>query len=239
MNLLDSASVVTAKPCEISAVRQAGGSGETSPIRLSFFCAGVPSQKSTSLLKSALIGNSARVTNLRYRGFGWPGGFYVKSDIGEEGYMAYSDSWGKYLNQTLQWRCKICPDGVGDSADIAGADYWDSDEQGWPILEERPGQTLLIAKTARGAKVVAAAQEAGFLNIESVDLKRFPLVQRYQVNRRRTVAARVFGARLGGRSVPKYVGYGLGWKFVMNFKESVRTVAGTYRRVRRSGYTEM
>ncbi|MEV8235656.1 Coenzyme F420 hydrogenase/dehydrogenase, beta subunit C-terminal domain [Rhodococcus sp. NPDC077669] len=233
-NLLASDSVVVGKPCEISALRQSNGGGVGTPLRISFFCAGVPSQEATSRLVRSFVDPAVRIDQLRYRGHGWPGKFFVAAADGTEGSMSYSESWGRHLNQTLQWRCKICPDGVGDSADISGADYWDADENGWPILDDRPGRTLLIAKTERGLETVLGAESAGYIRLAKVDLADFASVQRYQVDRRRSVAGRVLGGVVGGATMPKYVGYGMVGKFARNVRQNLRAAVGTFRRVRNS-----
>jgi coenzyme F420 hydrogenase subunit beta len=153
------ADVVTAKPCEISALRQAAPDlidGEP-PLLLSFFCAGTPSQHATdTLLRDLGIAEDDPVEALRYRGDGWPGQFTATS--GPRTVNAdYDESWGKTLGPTTQWRCKLCPDGIGESADIVCADAWDTDEKGYPVFTEGEGVSALIARTSRGQRVIEEA----------------------------------------------------------------------------------
>src|SRR5690606_23400732 len=111
------AGAVTGKPCEIAALRQASDdlvAGET-PLLLSFFCAGTPSQHATDQLLSKLgVEPDDPVDALRYRGNGWPGRFVATAGDREVS-ADYDESWGKTLGPTTQWRCKICPDGIGES----------------------------------------------------------------------------------------------------------------------------
>ena len=49
----------------------------------------------------------------RYRGDGWPGYATATRRDGSAERMSYNDSWGDILTRHVQFRCKICPDGVG------------------------------------------------------------------------------------------------------------------------------
>lgn len=51
--------------------------------------------------------------------------------------MSYNESWGNILGKYLQKRCKICPDGIGEFADIVCADAWHGDKSGYPNFEEK------------------------------------------------------------------------------------------------------
>src|SRR5690606_38740893 len=107
---------------------------------------------------------------LRYRGDGWPGDFVAEDREGHRGSVSYDDSWGKTLGPTVQWRCKLCADGVGESADIVAADLWESDSRGYPVFEDRPGISALIARTARGRAEILRAIEAGVIQVETSSL---------------------------------------------------------------------
>lgn len=227
--------VVTAKPCEVSAVRALTGGriGET-PLLLSFFCAGTPSQHATDQLVRYLGGpEPSKITELWYRGRGWPGRFTARFG-GSSVSTDYDSSWGKALGPTTQWRCKMCPDGVGESADIAAADSWDSDDRGYPTFGEQEGRSALLARTERGLAVVLAAQAAGVIALRPLEPRQLADAQPLQTSRRRYLAARLWGSVLGARAVPRYRGFGLIRLASAHPREALRTFRGTYRRVRKS-----
>lgn len=229
------ADAVTAKPCEIAALRQAAPDlidGEA-PLLLSFFCAGTPSQNATdALLRELGVGHDDPVDSLRYRGGGWPGRFTATS--GARTVSAdYDESWGKTLGPTTQWRCKLCPDGTGEAADIVCADAWDTDERGYPVFTEGDGVSALIARTTRGLQAIEDAARAGAISLSPLDVDELVAAQPLQVTRRRFLLARMIGTRLAGRSTPKYKGYDLSRWLLQAPRETVRTIRGTYRRVRR------
>lgn len=229
----DPSHAVTAKPCEVSAIRAlTDGDAGSTPILLSFFCAGTPSQHATEQLVRDLGGPEPdRITDLWYRGRGWPGRFTAVFDGGEVS-ADYDHSWGAALGPTTQWRCKICPDGVGESADIAAADSWETDERGYPTFGEKEGRSALLARTERGLAIVLAAHEAGAIELRPLDPARLAQAQPLQTSRRRYLAARLWGARFGGRAVPRYRGFNLIRLSAASPRLALRALRGTLRRIR-------
>lgn len=228
----DPAHAITAKPCEVAAVRAMTGTGGDAPILLSFFCAGTPSQHATEQLVRDLGGPEPDgITDLWYRGRGWPGRFTAVSAGGEVS-TDYDSSWGRALGPTTQWRCKICPDGVGESADIAAADSWETDDRGYPTFGEREGRSALIARTERGLAIIRAAQAAGVIGLRPLDPEQLAGAQPLQTSRRQYLAARLWGARLGGRAVPRYRGFRLFRLSAEHPRLALRTLRGTLRRLR-------
>lgn len=221
---------IVATPCRIAAVR-ALSPGEDAPILLSFFCAGTPSQRATDALADAL-GAPGPSTALRYRGDGWPGRFTVSKPDGTTASLSYEESWGEHLGRAVQWRCKICPDGVGESADIVAADLWESDERGYPSFVERDGVSALLARTPRGHTLVLEAIAAGVLEAKPLEIARLASVQPLQVDRRETLLGRLAGTVAAGGSIPRYRGFGLLRLALPRWRETVRVARGTYRRRR-------
>ncbi len=220
------------KPCEVSAIRAvARETGEPAPVLISFFCAGTPSQSATVGLVDRLAGGR-RPTDLWYRGNGCPGHFTVTFEDGTVAAETYDRSWGQALGPTIQWRCKICADGVGEAADIVAADYWDSDADGYPVFDEGDGVSALIARTPRGAALLKQAFEAGVIDGRPLDLDALARVQPSQVRRRRTLFARLLGARLAGRRVPRFRGYGLLAATRGAPRQLLRVAVGSYARSR-------
>jgi coenzyme F420 hydrogenase subunit beta len=228
----DASGAVVGKPCEVSALRALSRAQDRpAPLLLSFFCAGVPSQRATiDLVQHLGLPPAEPLAHLRYRGQGWPGRFTAVSVGGREVSASYEDSWGEHLGRTTQWRCKICPDGVGESADIAAGDLWRVDERGYPAFAESDGMSVVIARTRRGQDVVLRAVEAGVLKVRPVDLADVVAAQPLQVARRSTLFARLLGAGIAGRPIPRYRGFGLLRLSLRAPRVAIRTGRGTYRR---------
>lgn len=228
------AKVVVGKPCEAVAVRQheafAEGDGVTAPLLLSFFCAGTPSQFATDRLVENLGVPVAEVEALQYRGDGWPGDFAVTGRSGHARKMSYQESWGKNLGRDLPWRCKLCAHGTGEGADLVVGDFWQSDEDGYPIFSEGEGNSVVIARTMRGHEALMAARRAGVVLLAPVDLDEAARIQPLQRKRRVELAGRLLGRLLAGKSIPRYRGFRLLSAALRHPYLVARSTAGTLRR---------
>lgn len=221
---------VTCKPCEASALRQELDQGRAPQAILSFFCAGTPSQESTSTMVEILGGRPEEVRKVDYRGDGWPGSFAAWDQDGRKFSTTYQRSWGEVLGPTMQSRCKICVDGVGESSDIAAADYWEAGPDGYPVFEDAPGISLLVARTQKGIDIVLNAERAGYIQLSPADLSEVRKIQPHQVTRRRTMFGRLLILRLLGRPTPTYAGFGL-WRLAIRHPiANARAAFGTLRR---------
>ena len=100
------------------------------------------------MIRQMGIADLSSVVSLRYRGHGWPGmataQYKVNGQV-KSAELTYEQSWGDILQKYRQWRCHICPDHVGEYADIAVADAWHR-----PVSEHQPGRSVIIARTQHG-----------------------------------------------------------------------------------------
>jgi len=224
-----------AAPCRVSAMRALGEDHRRSELRdeilLSFYCAGTPSQGATDALAEQLVGEGPAAA-LRYRGDGWPGRFAVTGATGSTASLGYEESWGAHLGRALHPRCKLCPDGVGESADIVAADLWDADARGYPVFDDGAGTSALIARTRRGYDIILAAVEAGVLIVHPMRIERLAAVQPLHVERRSTLAGRMLGAVVAGRRVPRYRGFRLVALALPRWRLALRAARGTWHRLR-------
>ncbi|WP_420831932.1 Coenzyme F420 hydrogenase/dehydrogenase, beta subunit C-terminal domain [Mycolicibacterium austroafricanum] len=223
------------KPCEVSGRFQLASHSVFSdhaqkPILLSFFCAGTPSQYATEDLARTLGIDPGDIASLRYRGNGWPGEFEVRAIDGRVRTMSYADSWGKNLGRRLQARCKLCPDGTGEHADIAVGDYWATDDQGFPVFANAEGNSVIIARTQLGAELLNSAAREGVITLNAVTLDDVAAVQPLQTLRRRTLAGRLVGRWLAGYRIPKYRGYRLSRRLVTDASANLKAAVGTFTR---------
>lgn len=199
--------VFIGKPCDVSALRQLGRIDprvdRVFPLKLAFFCAGVPSASGADAVVRAMGLDPRDLTAFRYRGHGWPGLTRAETRDGAVGEMRYADSWGGHLSKHVQFRCKICPDGVGGVADIAAADAWYGGETGYPEFEERDGRSLIISRTETGDAWLNDAIRDGVIVAEPIAIDEIDLMQPAQARRKRVLAARLAALRTMGRPVPR------------------------------------
>ncbi len=179
------------------------------PVMLSFFCAGTPSLQGGAAVLAALGTTEAEVTAFRYRGNGWPGQATATLADGSARSMSYHDSWGHILSKHVQHRCRICADGTGTAADLVCADAWESDARGYPLFTEAPGTSLIVARTALGAEILAGAVAAGRVDTTPFAVEALTAIQPGQRDRRRGLLGRLVALRLLAVPVPAYRGLGL------------------------------
>ncbi len=143
------------------------------------------------------------MASFSFRGNGWPGMSTAVTHSGRRAEMDYATSWGTILNRHLQFRCKICPDGIGEFADVVGADAWYG-KDGYPDFAERAGRSLVLSRTATGEKLVGEAVAAGYIAVEALAREEIAKMQPYQENRKKMVLSRLLALRLTGRTTPRY-----------------------------------
>lgn len=198
---------VVGKPCDIASLRRMAKTdariARQIPVMLSFFCAGIPSRNDALALARAMGADPDDVEGLVFRGDGWPG--YARASLrdGRQLRMDYNTSWGTILNRHLQFRCKICPDGTGEFADVVCGDAWYS-KDGYPDFAERPGRSLVLGRSAVGEALLGAAAAAGAVVLEPLSATEIAGMQPYQTIRKQTVLARLAGMALAGRRIPHY-----------------------------------
>lgn len=226
---------VVGKPCDAAALRAMHGAdprfAAAFPVIVSFFCAGVPSLDGVKRILTALGTDLDSTARFRFRGNGWPGQATAVAHDGTERSMSYHDSWGGILSRHVQHRCKICADGTGVAADIVCADAWDSDAAGYPVFAEADGVSLIVARTALGARLIAGARDAGRLETSSFDIAALAAIQPGQRERRRALLARLAALRLLGRPVPRYRGLRIAAAARQNLlTRNIKNFLGTLRR---------
>lgn len=195
------------KPCDVAALRQYAQQNplvnQKVPYMLSFMCAGVPSMKGTEAILKRFEVQPAEVRRFAYRGNGWPGMTRVETHTGTVHETDYATSWGTILNRHLQSRCKICPDGIGEFADVVCADAWYG-KDGYPDFAEQEGRSLVISRTGLGEQLLEQAVAAGYLAVAPLAVEEINKMQPYQENRKQMVLSRVLAMRLLGRPAPTY-----------------------------------
>lgn len=197
------------KPCDASALRRLARSdprvARHVPLILSFFCGGIPSHAGVGRILAAMGVERQAVTEFRFRGRGWPGNC-VAVTTERTAEMSYAESWGGHLSKEVQFRCKICPDAVGGVADIACADAWYGDEEGYPSFEEQEGRSLIVSRTEAGERLLDAALAAGALTAEPLDIGEIDKMQPSQARRKRLVLARTAALPLVLQPWPRMTG---------------------------------
>jgi coenzyme F420 hydrogenase subunit beta len=103
----------------------------------------------------------------------------------------------------MQFRCKICPDAIGELADIACPDSWNMVD-GAPVHDEAPGANLFIARTKRGQELVAAAAASGAIHLDPFSMDELNAQHADHVARKIENPARVKAMGMEGAPQPEF-----------------------------------
>jgi coenzyme F420 hydrogenase subunit beta len=195
---------VIAKPCDIGAVRRLAqvDARAKALVRygLTLACGG-----ESDLIKSLDVLNRLGLDEkdlslFRYRGHGNPGPTRVETKDGRGFELSYTEMWGEESGWRIQPRCKICPDAIGEAADLVSADCWPG---GAPVGEDA-GFNAVLARTKAGARLFENAIAAGALSVvRAIGFRDLDDFQPHQVRKKRAVWARLEGMRAAGMATPR------------------------------------
>lgn len=230
---------VVAKPCDVSAIRALQRRDPRAraqiPYALTLFCGGVMSMRAVETIFAAHGVEPSEATLFRFRGEGWPGPMRAETAAGGGFDLAYDDAWydpSAPWSYDMQFRCKTCPDAIGEVADVACPDGW-AMEAGRPVHRERDGQNLVIARTAAGRDLVERAIAAGALVTTPCTLAELDAMHSDHHPRRLSAPARALGLRLAGRPALRIRGYRtLAVTRRAGLRRTAAAVAGSFRRAR-------
>lgn len=195
------------KPCDVGALRNWARHDarvdELVAYSLTMVCGGFGPPAFTRGFLDRIGVNPESLTGFRYRGFGCPGPTRAETaDRVEERH--YNDYWGDDASQwSLPWRCKICPDGIGESADVAASDSWIGGSPDRVESETDPGTNAVIARTAAGRELLEAAATAGAIEIETdITPDDMSIYQPHQMRKKYAAGPRHAGLAEAGRITP-------------------------------------
>jgi coenzyme F420 hydrogenase subunit beta len=224
------------KPCDVGAVRNLARLDprvdRLMRYALSFVCGGASELgKSLEVLERFGIAEP-ELALFRYRGHGNPGPTRIETRDGRAHELTYAEMWEDEATWRLQARCKVCPDAIGEAADLVAGDTWpDASPEG-----DDEGFNSILARTAAGVELLEAAVEAGAITIcEPLTARQLDWFNPHQVAKKRAVGVRLAALRAAGRPAPRVRRLRIGRLALHNRpRVFVREFRGTLRR-RRAG----
>lgn len=237
---------VIAKPCDVSAMRSLARVDprvdEQVRYLLTIFCGGVHNEDVPRKIIRHHGVPEEEVGVFRYRGFGWPGPTRLETKAGARHDLTYEQAWqpggGQTWRYELQFRCKICPDAVGESADISAPDGWVL-KDGKPIYEEAPGTNALLVRTDRGRDLVDRAVASGVLELSPLSMRELEQMHVNHLDRRLGAPAQQLALQITGSRRVALRRY-RPWAAMSQagVRRSWQQFIGTFRRVRRGDNSE-
>jgi coenzyme F420 hydrogenase subunit beta len=193
------------KACDISAIRNYAKFDprvdQLLKYTLNFYCGGVSEFGKTMDYVRKVGFTEPDIAHLRYRGDGCPGPMVMKTHSGEVFNFSYNEMWEDEARWQLMFRCKICPDSIGDLADITVADVWPG---GKPDTEGL-GFNGFIARTKRGQALLDAAIADQAITItEPLGYDGLELAQGSHMYKKQSITSRLAAMGDRGLIVPEF-----------------------------------
>ena len=194
------------KPCDIAALRNhARHDARVDALckyMLTPVCGGFMEAQGMRGFLAGLEIEEDDVTLFRYRGYGCPGPTRIETADGRVIEKNYLDMWGEDESAwSLPFRCKVCPDGIGEAADIAASDTWPGGSPARDGQAEDKGTNAVLARTRAGLELMEAAVRDGAL-VDAGDIgpRDMDDYQPHQVAKKLSVWSRYAGLQGGGTS---------------------------------------
>lgn len=208
---------VIAKPCDLNAIRNLARRDPRVDAQVAYlltiFCGTTAGRHMPRDMAAAHGLDPDALTTFRYRGMGWPGLTTLEDRAGRRAELPYREA---YLDETesrwrydAPWRCKVCPDQLGEVADVSVPDGWLLDDEGSPLHDEAPGVNVILERTARGSELVAAAAAAGFVTLAELSERDFECMHADHRGYRLGEPGRLSALREAGAAEPRTQGYRL------------------------------
>jgi coenzyme F420 hydrogenase subunit beta len=233
------------KPCDVAAIRNLARIDPRVdaqiPYCLTIFCGGIPTLQTAHKIAAHHGVSEDEVEVFRWRGNGWPGPTHVEARGGRSYDLTYDQTWfdsSRPWSYDIQFRCKICPDAIGELADVSCPDGWVM-RGGKPIHEEAPGVNVLVARTERGERLVAEAAAAGAIRLAPFAIAELEAMHGDHLPRKLENPARIAALRFAGAPTPRFAGF-RPWRMIWaaGLARSFRAFSATKRRIRAGAHRE-
>ena len=229
---------VIAKPCDISAVRALARIDPRVDRQVKYlltnFCGGVFNAHVARAMIRFHGVEESEVETFRYRGEGWPGPLRVQTRDGRHFDLSYQNAYkDRPWGYDMQFRCKICPDGVGEVADISVPDAWIL-RDGKPVYDEAPGVNVAVVRTERGRDLLARAVADGYIELSGISMTELEQMHANHPDRKVGAPAAFLAMRVLGQPRLQVSGYRpLQAIRRARLRVSLRQFRGTVRRILR------
>jgi coenzyme F420 hydrogenase subunit beta len=198
-------------PCHIEGLRKLqerdAKFNDIVPFVIGSFCGGFKPYTATEELINKYGMGDGKISQMSYRGGGWPGYLTIKNSKGKR----VKEEYPKYGEGTLiskLHRCALCVDGTSELADISFGDAWLSKYKKTGL-----GWSALITRTIKGERLINELVASGLIHIENLMLNDLLISQEMNLHskkKRQSARRKLF--KLLGYKLPNYGSYGYDMK---------------------------
>lgn len=193
-------------PCHIQGLRLAQRRDrrlrERVVLALGIFCGWSAEPRATALAAKRLGLEPDDLAEVRYRGPDWPGGLRLETRTGlvrERPYPAYYDG-DRAMRAFTPPRCRLCPDGLAELADVSVGDAW------FERFTGSVGVSDLIVRTPAGEAQIKRLSGEYLTLLPAGPCEMLRSQRETHELKRKIWRGRTWWRRWAGRRVPTYPG---------------------------------
>lgn len=203
---------VVGLPCHIHAIRKWESMDkkihDTIVLHFGLFCANNNTYNGTKYFLNQNRILPDKVSEIRYRGYGWPGKIRIKLTdntiknfpraINETNWYRKALFSSAFHYDFMIPRCQLCPDHTCELADMSFGDPWLKDY----IEKDQKGSSIVIVRLTSANQIIKEAMRDKAISLESINLDILYKAQNYTF--KEEVGARIYLRKIGRLAVPDY-----------------------------------
>ena len=200
---------VVGLPCHIHGVRKAERIfkvlNKRIVLRIGLLCSHMVSFEGVDLLLAKLHIPKESVSELTYRGEGWPGSMSISTLNGSTRRLPLIGSWYAYWPVFSSFfftpmRCTMCPDQAGELADVSLGDAWLPE-----LKSEKSGESLIVIRTKAAGDLFALMNQEKALDLRKVQVSKIEQSQSVNlVFKKNDLGSRLATIRKFGVNTPRF-----------------------------------
>ena len=174
--------VVSCMPCQVSTIRSILNKAKIPNFIISLVCSGQTTVEGTWCYYKFLGIRKEDVTNIQYRGNGWPSGIQIWLKDGRKVYRDnYTEPWVTIHRSNLfrPKRCFFCKRDTNYNADISLADPWLKEYK----ENDRIGHTLFVVHSDKGQQAIEEMHDKGLISFKKSDYESYCVAQKPNVQK--------------------------------------------------------
>lgn len=177
---------VVGLPCHLHGIRKAEAVfdelRDRIVLHIGLFCGHTVNFFGTDFLLRKFRIKKEDVASIDYRGYGWPGFMSIRLKDGRNLKFRFNRGWNAYWNAFSPFfftplRCMMCPDQFNELSDISVGDAWLPE-----LVGNNPGESVIIARTARAEEMLSLMKADGMLSLRTVSPSRVKESQAFSLN---------------------------------------------------------
>lgn len=201
---------VVGLPCHIQGIRKAekifGMLKKKIALHIGLMCSHTVNFIGTEFLLKKMRIRKEQVTEINYRGKGWPGSMSVWAEGGSNLIIPFTGSWTGYWSVFSPFfftptRCTTCPDQTNELSDISLGDAWLPE-----LKHERVGESIIITRTKVADELLDLMDSAGMISVKKVHPKKVKESQAFSLNfKKDNLSGRLSLLKSFGKTVPNII----------------------------------